>query len=246
MKAIGSNLKNNKTLLFLVLSTLFCGLLLIVRLWMMGVNWDFLSDLSSIYQVNGKTSFLFLSWNLFLAWVPYGLSRLLNPTRSWILNGGIFLLWLLFFPNAPYILTDLLHLKNRWVVPHWFDLMLLITFAWTGLLVGFASLRNIQQFFASKWSGMIGGIVAYGCLILSAYGVFIGRFQRWNSWDIITQPFNLFQEAIAPLADPMDHMQTLGLAIVMSGFLVITYGTMMAFTPINTPKNQFLQPNSKN
>lgn len=218
-------------LFFLVLSTFFCGLLLLIRLGLLGAGWSWLSDLEAVYQVNGQSSFLFLLWNLLLAWVPYGLSRLLNPTRNGLLNGLIFLAWLLFFPNAPYILTDFLHLKDRWVVPHWFDLMLLFSFAWTGLLLGFASLRHVQDFIALKWSAGPARLIAFAALVPAAYGVFIGRFQRWNSWDVLLRPAELLEQAAQPLLHPGEHWHTLGLAVVLAGFLIIAYGSLLAFSP---------------
>ena len=87
-----------------------------------------------------------LAWNLFLAWLPmiaaltaYNLKR--SDTRGvWVLIVPCVFLWLLFFPNAPYILTDLLHLRARDGVPLWYDLILLIVFAWTGTFLGLVSL----------------------------------------------------------------------------------------------------------
>jgi uncharacterized membrane protein len=94
-------------------------------------------------------TFLFLNWNLFLAIIPWLLSSFatIKPSiqKSKIV---IFLLlgtWLLFFPNAPYILTDLFHLKMKSTMPIWFDLVLILSFAWTGLMFGFLSLWDIER-----------------------------------------------------------------------------------------------------
>src|SRR5258707_5924632 len=91
-------------------------------------------------------NYSFLAWNLFLAWLPmlcslfaYNAYKRLGRL-SWLVVAGCALAWLLFFPNAPYILTDLMHLSPRPDAPLWFDVLLVIAFAWTGLFLGLVSL----------------------------------------------------------------------------------------------------------
>ncbi|MBI3260510.1 MAG: DUF1361 domain-containing protein, partial [Ignavibacteriae bacterium] len=78
---------------------------------------------------------LFLNWNLFLAFVPWALSTIaiIKPKLQTSKYSILILLsiWLLFFPNSPYILTDLFHLRVRPSIPIWFDLILILFFAWT-------------------------------------------------------------------------------------------------------------------
>ncbi|MGL4650560.1 MAG: DUF1361 domain-containing protein, partial [Caldilineaceae bacterium] len=99
---------------------------------------------------SGHFTFRFLNWNLFLAWLPLGFALV-----AWLLQGEterprlrvlpLLALWLLFLPNAPYIVTDLIHLSHREPVPLWFDLFLLLSYAWNGLILGFVSLRLVQD-----------------------------------------------------------------------------------------------------
>ena len=94
-----------------------------------------------------NTTYWSLTWNLFLAWVPFGIStisRIYEKRLTTVTIIPVIGLWLLFFPNAPYILTDLFHLESRGGMPKWFDLLMVLTFAWTGLIMGIASLMNIQ------------------------------------------------------------------------------------------------------
>ena len=126
--------------------------------------------------------FLFLNWNLFLAFIPWLLSSIMM--RSPILQErkvALFALvssWLLFFPNAPYILTDLFHLKATGTMPIWFDLVLILSFAWTGLLFGFLSLWDIEKLMLKFTSEdnipLISGIL----LFVSSFGIYIGRYQN--------------------------------------------------------------------
>src|SRR6185503_3411706 len=77
---------------------------------------------------------IFMSWNLFLAWLPLLLAltaRILYSAHRWLRYPAFVVcasLWLLFFPNAPYMMTDLIHLRPDQVVPLWYDALLLLAF----------------------------------------------------------------------------------------------------------------------
>jgi len=99
----------------------------------------------------GELTHFFLNWNLFLAWIPllcavaaYGMQALRSKLR-YAAALPCAAVWLLFFPNAPYLLTDLLHLSAGEGAPAWFDLVMILSFAWTGLLLGFVSLYLMQD-----------------------------------------------------------------------------------------------------
>src|SRR4051794_15752674 len=87
-----------------------------------------------------KYSYLFLLWNLFLAWIPLLFAYYLQQSYFSERRNPVFIfvtgfLWLLFFPNAPYIITDLVHLNHKLsCLPFWFDTLLLFTFALAGLI----------------------------------------------------------------------------------------------------------------
>jgi uncharacterized membrane protein len=211
---------------FLSLSTLFSFALFLFRLEYINFDYAKIQSIQDLCFYRGTQTFFFLNWNLFLAWIPYlialSLPFLHRTFNSKIIIAGALLCWLLFFPNAPYILTDFLHLKKRMGIPLWYDLMLLMSFAWTGLILGYVSLLEVQTFlrnFFSKTIVNLGSIVA---ILLCGFGICLGRFQRWNSWDIVTQPFLLFADILNILAQP----HTLGLAIVLSTFLLLSYFTL--------------------
>jgi uncharacterized membrane protein len=111
-----------------------------------------------------KVTFVFLVWNLFLAAIPFVISSVLvvyqHKLSRVVLFSG-FLLWLLFFPNAPYILTDLFHLKERAGVPLWFDLMVILSAAWNGLILGLLSLQDIQHVISKRFSVIWSWVARY-------------------------------------------------------------------------------------
>ncbi|MDZ7880642.1 MAG: DUF1361 domain-containing protein [Saprospiraceae bacterium] len=224
-----------KLFLFLSLSSIFDCLLVFYRTYHAEFDWQLIQSFSDFKLYRGAYgTFFFLIWNLFLAWVPYWLAmaldlatRLKPQLSRWSIA---FLLgsWLLFFPNAPYIVTDLLHLKERTSMPHWYDVLLFTSFVWTGLLVGFSSLFEIQRFLKSRFSNTFSWFLTTLAIFLSAFGVYMGRFQRWNSWDIIRNPFTLIRQQIHILMNPMDNLGTLGVAVVLSGFMLTGYLTLNA------------------
>jgi uncharacterized membrane protein len=174
----------------------------------------------------GSLAFLFLPWNLLLAWVPFGCSQLaarLGPRASAARLVPLGLLWLLFFPNAPYLVTDLLHLRARPPVPLWYDLALLTTFAWTGMLLGLASLGGAHRLVRARLGGRAGWAFVCGSAALSGLGIYLGRFGRWNSWDVVVQPGALFMDLATRCAHPLQHGRTWGVSLVFGGLLLTSY-----------------------
>ncbi len=183
----------------------------------------------------GKSTYAFLVWNLFLAWIPLFLALLtwrldLSRRRSWPLFAGLLLLWLLFFPNAPYIVTDFLHLDRRQGVPVWFDLLLIFTFAWNGLILGFVSLHLIQRRVEEHLGALTGWIVALTSLGLSGLGIYLGRFGRWNSWDLISSPSGPIRQLLEQMMDPFSHPRTLGVSVLYAAFLIVAYVFLVLLT----------------
>lgn len=179
------------------------------------------------YHFTDSRIFLFLNWNLFLAFIPWVLTQLtiLTPRieRSKIAIFLLMLVWLLFFPNAPYILTDLIHLKHRSNVPMWFDLILILSFAWTGLMYGLMSLWEIERILGNFFKRKYVIFLSMGLLFLCSFGVYLGRFLRWNSWDVINEPDLIIQDTLDRLINPLQHPSTWGLTILLGIFLNIVY-----------------------
>lgn len=139
----------------------------------------------------------FLIWNLFLAYIPLGITSLMlnriNLIEKWYFYPS-FAIWLLVFPNAPYIITDFVHLYKDNAVPVWFDILLIASFTICGLLFGLASMKNMHCMLTVKFSALLATIVlAFSCL-LSGFGIYLGRFLRYNSWDVFSRPFTLIAD----------------------------------------------------
>ena len=197
----------------------------------------FLSTLLSIVMVifrvmySNSWIYIFLIWNLFLAWIPLGCAILLWWLVRWELRSPLIVLpvvgvRLAFFPNAPYIVTDFLHLTPRHSIPIWYDLMLIFSFAWNGLSVGYASLWIMQNLAEQLYGRLIGWLLVVGTLAVSGFGIYIGRFLRWNSWDFLTDPHGLLQDIAPRILNPLEHPQTAAVSLLFSTFLLLSYLTI--------------------
>ena len=172
-------------------------------------------------------TFVFLVWNLILALIPYLISTLLvlyhdRIKTTWLLVLPI-MAWLCFFPNAPYILTDLFHLHPRVGVPYWYDLALILFFAWNGLMLGYASLSDIHGIVSKRVGSWAGWSVTIIFLVLAGFGIYLGRYLRWNSWDVISSPTDLMNDIVLRIIHPTSYPHTYGVTIVFSAFLILGY-----------------------
>lgn len=171
----------------------------------------------------GTPHFGFLLWNLFLALVPLGLSLALARVKDRRLGLAVAAGWLLFFPNAPYMLTDLIHLKQKDGVPLWFDLILLLSFALVALACGLHSLRGVHVWFERTFSPLVGWVTVLFSLGLTGFGIYLGRFPRWNSWDVVGRPGELLADIADRFLNPFSHPRTWAFTIGFSGLLTLIY-----------------------
>jgi len=166
----------------------------------------------------------FIAWNLFLAFIPLGLSIWLfkkAQSRSWLWWLGL-LTFVAFLPNAPYVLTDTVHLINfiRAGYSIWLVTLVLIPQYTLFMAAGFGayvlSLMNLGDYLQQH--GKRKFIIPCELMLhfLSAVGIFLGRFQRFNSWDFVTKPFEVFHAGIANFYNPMTVL------IISITFIVLT------------------------
>jgi uncharacterized membrane protein len=179
-----------------------------------------------------------LVWNLFLAWIPYVLSLAaialyrLAPRQGWLLI-PVGALWLIFFPNAPYIVTDFLYLEYRPPVPLWYDIVMLATFAWTGCFLAIVSLRTMQSLVRRFLGWLLSWVFVAAALALSGLGIYLGRFGRFNSWDLFFHPFHVARDILIPLANPLDNLRFFGFTIMFTSFLVVVYLMFVSVTQMD-------------
>jgi len=174
-----------------------------------------------------------LVWNLFLAWIPFILayiSFIFSHRRALIIFSipTFAFLWLIFFPNAPYILTDLQHLSNSQSnVPVWYDVIVLIWFSWTGMLMGVVSLNLMHEIVKRELGRLLGWVFVLIMSGLTAAGIYIGRFVRLNSWDILQSPASAAEDLWSWLSDP--SLRSVGFIALYTLFFIFIYLTLYSF-----------------
>lgn len=210
------------------------------RRWSPRLQWLLLSCAFSLALAaarvlyTGQLMFLFLVWNLFLGWLPYYLSSVLINKLQWIEDTKkfvpLFICWLLLLPNSFYIITDLFHLEERQPVPLWFDLALIFSFAWNGLLMGALSIRQMEKIVAAKWNLSSPFLFLAPLSFLCGLGVYIGRYLRYNSWDVFTSPFAVVQDVLYLAQHPLRSKFEWSMIICYGTLLLLMYMCGRSFT----------------
>ena len=181
----------------------------------------------------GTGGYTNLVWNLFLAWIPFVLAYVAymlswRKPMMYIVIPIFAFLWLIFFPNAPYILTDLQHLgQYSGHVPIWYDVIVLIWFSWTGMLLGIVSLNLMQEIIKREIGRRAGWIFVLFVACLTSVGMYLGRFVRLNSWDILRDPLQLASNVSDWLEDP--SLRSVGFILLYTLFFIFVYLTLYAF-----------------
>lgn len=177
--------------------------------------------------VTDSLEYIFLPWNLFLAFVPYGITQLVTGRIDFIENRWklvlVLVVWLLFIPNSFYIITDLVHFTRVRSAPKWFDLLLIFSFAWNGILFGIVSLRKVEVISAVIRGRHFSVMLVFAVMWLNALGIYIGRYLRFNSWDIITDPFSLVAEISDLLFNPLQNSVAWGMTFCYAVFMTLLY-----------------------
>jgi uncharacterized membrane protein len=177
-----------------------------------------------------KFSFIYILWNIFLAFIPFLISSiLLYYKENDKLNKTVFIigsiLWVVFIPNAPYIITDLIHIGVVRSVPVLYDSILLFTSAWVGLLLGMSSIFHMEKIFLYKYSKKITSFIIIIILLLTSFGMYLGRFFRFNSWDIFTSPIYSLGKLFSNLTSSAYHIEALIYILLFFVFLYVSYSS---------------------
>lgn len=175
-----------------------------------------------------KITFFFLLWNLFLAWIPYFCAifwknfRHKSGRNLWMQNLPL-VFCILFLPNAPYIITDLIHLKNTMGSYKLLDEALVFTCAWNGLMLFMATLHIINKELKNYVSPIWNQLIILVIIFISGFGIYVGRYLRFNSWDILSSPFKLINATADVIFNPFENMRAWAVTLFFATLLWISF-----------------------
>ncbi len=175
-----------------------------------------------------------LIWNLFLAWIPFILSysaHAISWRRTWLflIIPIIAFLWLIFFPNAPYMLTDLQDLARvSYSAPLWYDVIIVVWCSWTAMLLGIVSLYIMQNIVLRTFGRFVGWLFVFIISGLSSLGIYLGRFLRLNSWDILQNPTETAMDILGLIIDPTRRFAAFTLSYTF--FFLFVYLLLYSFS----------------
>lgn len=207
----------SKLNILIVILSIYCISLLLLRI-----------------KIANSFFYLFLVWNLFLAYIPFFLSSIILQNKrikkSKIKFWSLFFIWILFLPNAPYILTDFVHLQQGKAMPYWFDLLLISSFSINGLILFFISINDIHKIIQQKYSTIKAWFLTTTIFFLCGFGIYLGRFLRWNSWDILQKPQLLITDIFTRIIHPTEHPKTWGVTLGFGLFFIINFMILKLIT----------------
>jgi uncharacterized membrane protein len=178
------------------------------------------------FSVTGSIRYSFLVWNLLLAWIPALVSlwfALRLKERAKGIHIVAFLVWLSFLPNTFYLVTDLIHSKPTVEISILFDVVLLFGFACVGFALGLCSLGVLHIWLLQRTKSKVATLSIGAVILLVSFAIYLGRYLRWNSWDIVTNPLGLLIDVSSRVASPLDNPRTLTTTLLFFCLIASSY-----------------------
>lgn len=182
----------------------------------------------------------FLLWNLFLAWVPLVCAWLLVQrlrvtqwSHWWSI--GLTFMWLGFLPNSFYLVSDLIHLHQTGEVSMLYDAVMFMSFIFNGFVVGFMSLYLIHMELLKRFSRravtQLIGLILLAC----SFAIYLGRSLRWNTWDVLMRPLDIFidvsDRVIYPSQHPHAFVTTTIVFLLLASIYAVLWAMLSAVKP---------------
>lgn len=172
--------------------------------------------------------YLFLVWNLFLAWIAYPVAEVMLRTKRWYVAMLALSMSMLFLPNAAYLVTDLIHFRKSTKIDPWFDLVLFSTYAITGLVLTFYTVkrltRGLSQYLTERWLP----VSQFAIFTAIGIGIYLGRVERFNSWDAVLNPLD-FLNSLIWIGFSDQRYELLGFSALYAAFTGLTYIVLRQF-----------------
>ena len=190
---------------------------------------------------NHSTEFAYMIWNLFLAWVPLGLTLLLIRTlrrkvwSSWAAL-ALTLVWIGFLPNTFYMISDFIHVLDAQRVDLLYDVVMFSSFIFNGVLLGFLSVFMIHQELQKRMSQRTSALLVALVLLVCSFAVYVGRDLRWNTWDVLLNPGGILVDVSDRVLNPSAHPEMF--TTTFSFFVLLGSLYMVAWYMVRNARQQ--------
>lgn len=191
----------------------------------------------------GSIRYWFIPENLALSWLSLLFAWVLVKqlkVRRWVSwqNISLTVLWLGFLPNAWYVLTDFLHIYSAVDTTQLYDIVLMSTLVVSGFIVGFTSLYLVHRELDARLGAVSGLLVINSVILLSSFAIYLGRFLRWNTWDVVTNPSGVILNVSDRIVDPLGYPRAITLTALFFLFIGVIYWAIWIFLkPQPQPKS---------
>jgi uncharacterized membrane protein len=179
--------------------------------------------------ITQSTLFIFMATNLTLAWISFGLAHVLTRFRSQLSGGQriwfaiLLVAWLGFLPNSFYIITDFIHVRPRGDINQLYDVLMMTSFAFNGFIAGLASMFVVHKLLIRRFGSLLAARFIAVSAFASGFAIYLGRYLRWNTWDVVVNPFGLLFDVSDRLVNPGDHPQAFVTTITFALFIGVSY-----------------------
>jgi uncharacterized membrane protein len=144
--------------------------------------------------------------------------------KSWqSISLGI--LWLIFLPNTWYVLTDFVHITSTGQISELYDVVTMSLLVMVGFILGFTSLYLVHKQLLRRFSEPKTALLVLCVILVSSFGIYLGRDLRWNTWDVVSNPSGIILNVSDRLIDPFGHPRAVN---VTSLFFVLISGVYFA------------------
>ncbi len=172
---------------FIIIMSIICGIYIVLS--------------PVVFLIVNDSLHIMLGWNLLLALIPFLIAIIIDSKRNskaWVL-ALLFLVWLLFFPNTFYMITDFIYIDYTKFMNStgyltleylqdpiaYLALIHIFLGAFLGVTLGYLCLHVVVESLLKPRFGNKFWLLLSAICFMSSIGIFIGRFFRYNSWDLI-------------------------------------------------------------
>lgn len=138
----------------------------------------------------------------------------------------LFIVWLGFLPNSFYIMSDLIHLQSSGETLVLYDIAMMMSFVINGLILGYLSVFIVHKLLLKRFKASYAHMAVGFFFLASGFAIYLGRYLRWNTWDILFNPAGILFDLSERVINPLIHAETYIVTTVFFVVIAMTYAVI--------------------